>query len=63
MALEEVGRSGEGMAKTWDEGWGRDREGKEVGEGRDSSYPKKVPSIHPKADFLGYNTCFSSVLV
>ena len=44
------------MAKTWDEGWREGQEGKEVGEGRDSSYPKKVPSIHPKADFLGYNT-------
>ena len=37
-------------------GWGERQEGKERGEGRDSSYPKKVPSVHPKADSLGYNT-------
>ena len=35
---------------------GEGQEGKEQGGGRDSSYPKKVPSIHPKADSLGYNT-------
>ena len=41
-----------------DLGWGvgEGQEGKEQGGGRDSSYPKKVPSIHPKADSLGYNT-------
>lgn len=41
-----------------DLGWGlgEGQEGKEQGAGRESSYPKKVPSIHPKADSLGYNT-------
>ena len=46
--FEEVGRSGEGMAKTWDEGGGRDRRGKSGERGETALTLRKYLPFIPK---------------